>query len=96
MHAYYSTRSPRAVPYDLLESSSLTILHAFNSQDWLMCVQHALALDSATAQELPYLDNGQALLCCPKVSFNTCYSAIKTDCEYTAVTKLQILELHTV
>jgi hypothetical protein len=63
----YSTRSPRAVPYNLLESSSLTVLHAFNSQDWLMCVQHALALDSATAQELPFLDNGQALLCCPKV-----------------------------
>jgi DNA phosphorothioation-dependent restriction protein DptH len=65
-----STQSPMTMPPELLELTSATILHQFQSADWCTYLQHKVTLPSAAFETIKSLGTGQALLLSTKIGIS--------------------------
>ena len=62
MRVLISTQSPLTMPPELLELSSATILHRFQSVDWCKYLESKVTLPSSGFERIKQLQQGQALL----------------------------------
>lgn len=64
-----ASQDPMSLPTDIIELSSVTLLHKFNSPQWVKHVQHSITqLQSLTASDMAALTPGEAYLWATKAT----------------------------
>ena len=64
-----ASQDPMSLPTDIIELSSITLLHKFNSPQWVKHVQHSITqLQSLTAADMAALTPGEAYLWATKAT----------------------------
>lgn len=64
-----ASQDPMSLPTDIIELSSVTLLHRFNSPQWVKHVQHSITqLQNLTASDMASLGTGEAYLWATKAT----------------------------
>ena len=66
-----STQSPKALAPELLELSSVAVMHQFTSREWFDHMAHKLPLSPAAFDKIMSLRQGQALVFAKRHSINS-------------------------
>jgi DNA phosphorothioation-dependent restriction protein DptH len=75
MRVLISTQSPTTMPPELLELTSMTILHRFQSAEWAKYLSSKVTLPEGSFEKIKALEQGQALVLSTQLS-----SHLTEDC----------------
>lgn len=79
MRILLSTQSPTTLPPELLELASMTVLHRFQSAEWIKYLASKVPLPEDSFERIKRLQRGQALVLSTKIS-STLADPLYPDC----------------